>query len=181
MQLVRQITAKNGTKVTIRSAQPDDANGIIETVRSNALERSYVLMEHYSKNTDAEREYIVNFDKGKNLLAVASIGNEIVGCLAALQADNGKRAETSHVLHVGLHLKEAVRGIGIGSQMLDYALAWAVDKNFKKMETTIFTTNKRSLSMFKKAGFEEEGIRRNTIRMGKDFISEVLMGKMLSN
>jgi hypothetical protein len=33
--------------------------------------------------------------------------------------------------------------------------------------------------MFKKAGFIEEGVRQNRIRMGRDFISEVLMGKVL--
>jgi L-amino acid N-acyltransferase YncA len=63
--------------------------------------------------------------------------------------------------------------------MLDYALAWAVVKKFKKMEANIFTTNKRSLSMFKQVGFEEEGVRQNRIRMGRDFINEVLVGKML--
>jgi L-amino acid N-acyltransferase YncA len=179
MQTANTFTTKNGQEVTIRPARPDDASGIIDSVRSHAFERSYVLMEHYSMNTGAEREYITGLDTEKNLLAVASSGDEIVGCLAALQADGGKRPETAHVLRVGLHLKEPFRGIGIGPNMLAYALTWAVEKKFKKAEANIFTTNKRSLTMFKQAGFIEEGVRQNRIRMGRDFISEVLMGKML--
>ena len=101
------------------------------------------------------------------------------GCLAALQADAGLREQTSHILHVGLHLREAYRGLGIGSEMLAYADIWARERGFKKLEASIFTTNKRSLDLFIKAGFVEEGIRRQSVRVGKEYIGEVLMGKVL--
>jgi RimJ/RimL family protein N-acetyltransferase len=179
METIRTFSAKNGTEITIRPAAPDDSCAIIDTVRSNANERSYVLMEQYGKDSAAEREYISSLDTAKNLLIVAAAGNEVVGCLAALQADSGVRAETSHILHIGLHLKEQFRGIGIGARLLDYSVEWAREAGFHKLETNIFTTNQRSLSMFKKAGFAQEGVRQNRIRMGADFISEVLMGKIV--
>jgi len=179
MVTVRKSVMRDGLEIIIRPAAPDDACSIIDTVRSNAMERSYVLMEHYGKDTVAEREYISALDNAKNLLIVAEAGNEVVGCLAGLQADGGMRQETNHILHIGLHLREAFRGLGIGRSLLDYAIEWARGTGFKKLEANIFTTNKRSLSMFKKAGFLEEGVRQNRIRMGTDFISEVLMGKML--
>jgi L-amino acid N-acyltransferase YncA len=179
MQSVSRFLAKNGIEITIRPAQPDDSCQIIDTVRSNAMERSYVLMEHYGKDVESEREYISGLDPRKNLLVVATTGEEVVGCLAALQADAGTRPETSHILNVGLHIREPFRGLGIGPKLLDHVIAWAGEAGFKKLEANIFTTNKRSLSMFKTAGFVEEGVRKNRIRMGRDFISEVLMGKVL--
>jgi len=112
-------------------------------------------------------------------LIVAVAGSEVVGCLAALQADNGMRPETTHLLHLGLHLREAYRGLGIGTHLLDYAIAWAVEKGFKKLEANIFTTNKHSLGMFTKAGFAEEGVRKNRIQVGRELVNEVLMGKVL--
>jgi RimJ/RimL family protein N-acetyltransferase len=166
-------------EITIRPAQTDDSCAIIDTVRSNANERSYVLMEHYGKDVETEREYISDLDGTKNLLIVADAGGEVVGCLAALQADGGRRSETTHLLHLGLHLREAFRGVGIGTHLLDYAVAWAVEKGFKKLEANIFTTNKNSLVMFKKAGFAEEGVRKNRIQVGRELINEVLMGKVL--
>jgi RimJ/RimL family protein N-acetyltransferase len=172
-------TAENGLRITIRPAEPDDSCAIINTVRSNAMERSYVLMEHYGKDPESEREYIVGLDGKKNLLIVAEADSEVVGCLAALQADAGMRPETSHILHIGLHLSEAFRGLGIGRSLLDYSIEWASEMRFKKLEANIFTTNKRSLSMFRKAGFMEEGVRQNRVRIGTEFVSEVLMGKML--
>jgi len=179
MDTQRKFTAKGGLEVTIRPAQADDSCAIIDTVRSNAMERSYVLMEHYGKDVEAEREYISGLDSAKNLLIVAATGEEVVGCLAALQADGGRRPETTHILHVGLHLREAYRGLGIGRYLLDYAINWAVEKGFKKLEANIFTTNKHSLGLFTKAGFAEEGIRKNRIQVGRELINEVLMGKLL--
>ena len=179
MQTIKTFVAKNGSGITIRPAEPDDSCSIIDTVRSNANERSYVLMEQYGKDSASERDYISGLDSTRNLLIVAAAGDEVVGCLAALQADAGMRPETNHILHIGLHLREKFRGLGIGANLLNYSIEWATELGYKKLEANIFTTNQRSLSMFKKAGFIEEGVRQNRIRMGRDFISEVLMGKVL--
>lgn len=179
MQKETSFTAKNGIVIMIRPANPDDSCAILNTVRSNALERSYVLMEQYGKNVDAEKEYISELDPKCNLLIVAENEGVVVGCLAALQADAGMRPETRHVAHIGLHLSEPFRGQGIGPKLLEYATAWAAEAGFKKLEANIFTTNRRSLSLFSNAGFVEEGVRKNSIRMGTNFVNEVLMGKML--
>jgi RimJ/RimL family protein N-acetyltransferase len=179
MQQLRSFTAKNGRDIVIRPAETGDSCSIIDTVRSHALERSYVLMELYGKDDEAALAYVKELDARKNLLLVAAADGEVVGCLAALQADAGTRAETAHILHIGLHLREPFRGLGIGQHLLAHANDWAIETGFKKLEANIFTTNQRSLSLFVKAGFVEEGIRRNRIRMGRDFISEVLMGKVL--
>lgn len=179
METERKFTSKNGKTITIRPATPEDSCAIVDTVRSHANERSYVLMDHYGRDDKTEKAYISGLDSAKNLLIVAAEGEDVVGCLAALQADGGKRPETTHILHMGLHLREAYRGLGIGTQLLDYAIDWAAENRFKKLEANIFTTNKYSLGMFMKAGFVEEGVRKNRIQVGRELIDEVLMGKML--
>lgn len=179
MEQVRTFTASDGMEITIRPARGGDSCGILGTVRSNSIERSYILMEQYGKSAEAEAAYIDGLDRTKNLLAVATAGGEVVGCLAALQADRGTRPETEHILHVGLHLREPFRGRGIGSAMLAYAVDWAADAGYRKLEASIFTANQRSLHLFTKAGFTREGVRQNRIRVGAEFIDEVLMGRVL--
>lgn len=171
--------ARNGEGILLRPAEPADSCEIIDTIRSNAQERSYVLMEQYGKDAVSENEYIHALDRDKNLLLVAATDKEVVGCLAALQSGGGARKETTHVLQVGLHLREAYRGQGIGGRMLEYAIAWAREKGFKKLESSIFTSNKRSLHLFSRAGFTEEGIRKKRICVGRDYIDEYLLGKIL--
>ena len=160
MQEMWKFSAKNGEEIMLRLAVPDDADDIIHTVKSGSIERSYVLMEQYGKNAASEKEYITGLDRQNNLLLVALAGNTVVGSLAGLQADGGQRPQTAHILKIGLHLTEAYRGLGIGSEMLRYATEWSKEHGFKKMETSIFTTNKRSLHLFGRAGFEEECKKR---------------------
>jgi RimJ/RimL family protein N-acetyltransferase len=179
VEQVKIFKAKNGQEITLRPAEIDDSCAIINAVRSTALERSYVLMEHYGRNSESEKEYISGLDRGRNLLVVAVAEADVVGCLAALQADAGRWESTSHILHLGLHLRETYRGLGIGSEMLAYAEAWALQQGFKKLEASIFTGNKRSLHLFNRAGFTEEGVRKVRVRVGNDYLDEVLVGKIL--
>lgn len=179
MQETWKFPAKNGEEIMLRPAVPEDAGDIVHTLKSTSFERSYVLMEQYGKNPASEKEYITGLDRQKNLLLVALAGSTVVGSLAGLQADGGQRPQTAHVLKVGLHLTEAYRGQGIGSEMLKYAVEWAEEHGFKKMEASIFTTNKRSLHLFGRAGFEEECKKRKQFRVGNEFIDEVCMGKLL--
>lgn len=179
MQEVRRFLTKNGEEVTLRAAVPEDAGAILKTIKSTSPERSYVLMEQYGKNADSEKEYILGMDREENLILVAVVKGVVVGSLAALQADEGQNPQTGHILRVGLHLAQAYRGLGIGSEMLGYTTEWARERGFKKMEASIFTTNKRSLHLFSRAGFQEEGTRRKRFWVGNDYIDEVMMGKIL--
>lgn len=179
MEEIQKFPAKSGDAVTLRTAIPDDAGAILKTIKSTSPERSYVLMEQYGKNDESEREYILGMDPEENLLLVAEMSGEVVGSLAALQADEGQNPQTGHILRVGLHLAQAYRGLGIGCRMLMYTIEWAKEHGFKKLEASIFTTNKRSLHLFNRAGFQEEGTRRKRFWVGNDYIDEVLMGKIL--
>lgn len=179
MQEVQTFPAKNNEEITLRPAVPKDSGEIIKTLRSTSPERSYVLMEQYGKDSEAESEYIGKMDPKKNLFLVAVARDEVVGSLAALQADGGHRPETAHVLNIGLHLVESFRGLGIGSRMLDYTIEWAREHGFKKLEASIFTTNKRSLNLFRKAGFMEECMKLKKFRIGRDYIDEACVGKWL--
>ncbi|MGD0885047.1 MAG: GNAT family protein [Thermodesulfovibrionales bacterium] len=174
----QKFLAKNGEEVTLRPAAPDDATEIINTLRSASQERSYVLMEQYGKAVESEKDYINKMDHQNNLLLVAVVSGTVVGCLAAFQADEGHRQQTAHIVQIGLHLKKTYRGLGIGSEMLQYTIAWTKEHGFKKLEASIFTMNKRSLNLFLHAGFTEEGIRRKRFRLGSDYFDEVCMGRL---
>jgi RimJ/RimL family protein N-acetyltransferase len=179
MEQVKTFKAKNGEEIILRTGEVVDSCGILDTIRSTALERSYILMDHYGKKIESEEQYISGLDRSKNLLMVAVAGDNVVGCLAALQADAGRWESTAHLLHVGLHLRESYRGLGIGSEMLAYAEAWALERGFKKLEASIFTGNKRSLRLFNRAGFAEEGVRKIRVKVDNNYLDEVLVGKIL--
>jgi len=176
---VLKFVAGNGEKIVLRQAGCEDAEGIISVIKTNAPDRSYVLMELYGTKPDSVKKYICSMDFDKNLLLVAIANKTVVGALSGIQMDGGKRPETSHILNIGLHIVTEYRGLGIGAQMLMFAIDWAKRHGFKKLEANIFTTNKRSLHVFERTGFAEEGTRQKRIRIGKQYIDEVLVGKVL--
>jgi RimJ/RimL family protein N-acetyltransferase len=176
---VLKFIANGGETITLRLAGCDDAEEIISVIKTNAPDRSYVLMEHYGTKPDSIKKYICSMDFNKNLLLVAVTDSKVIGALSGIQMDGGTRPQTAHILNIGLHISSAYRGLGIGSQMLSYATDWARKRGFKKLEADIFTTNKRSLHLFTRAGFTEEGTRQKRIRIGKQYIDEVLLGKIL--
>jgi len=165
------------TKVTLRPARPDDAAAIIAAVRSSAEERSYVLMEIYGKDAAAQRAYIEGLDRERNLFLVATVDDAIIGLLALL--DTNLCGEKGSGLAAGVHIVRDWRGRGIGSAMLRYALRWAKSRRYHRLEADIFTTNKRSLHLFRKAGFREEPCRTRTVQAGARQISEVVLVKPL--
>lgn len=176
---VLKFIAKNGEMVVLRLAGCPDAEDIISVIKTNAPDRSYVLMEHYGTKPESVKNYICNMNFDRNLLIVAVAGNTAIGALSAIQMDGGRRPETAHIVNIGIHISPEYRGLGIGSRMLDYAGEWAKGHGFKKLEANIFTTNRRSLHLFERAGFVEEGMRQKRIRIGQQYIDEVLIGKIL--
>ncbi len=179
METIRKFSAGNGMEITLRPASPDDSTGIIKTLKSPAPERSYVLTEQVGNSVQSERTYLTSLNTEKNLLLVATADSEVIGTLAALQANEGRRPESSNAAHIGLHIREAYRGLGIGSRMLEYSIEWAHEHGFKMLDACIFTANMVSLNVFKKAGFTEECGKSRKIRFGKECIAEVYIVKCL--
>lgn len=179
METEIKFICQNGQEVTLRPAVPEDACQIIETINSVAMERSYILTDQFKKTEQDEREYIVGLDTDKNLLLVAQVDGRVVGGLGAHQASGGRHFKTAHVCEIGLHLIKPYREQGIGSKMLEYAIEWAKTHGYKKLDACIFTSNKRSLNLFRKFGFAVEGKRAKQFRIGNEYIDEVIMGKIV--
>jgi len=68
-------------------------------IKTNAPDRSYVLMEHYGTKSDSVKKYICSMDFEKNLLLVAVTERAVVGALSGIQMDaaRGPRRHTSSI------------------------------------------------------------------------------------
>ena len=102
---------------------------------------------------------------------------QIVGILALL--DTLLCSTPMPALSVGVHVVRDWRSHGIGSAMLRYAVRWAKEHDYRRLETDIFTTNERSLHLFNKAGFREDACRRRSIQVGARQINEIILAKSL--
>jgi RimJ/RimL family protein N-acetyltransferase len=176
MREVLKYALSDATKVTLRPARPEDAAAIIAAVRSSSQERSYVLMEIYGRSAEQQRQFLERLDRARNLFLVATVGEAVVGILALIDAP--LCGEPASSLAVGVHLVREWRGRGIGSAMLRYGVRWAKEHGYRRIEADLFTTNKRSFRIFRKAGFREDSCKVR-VQAGAQQIRESILTRTL--
>jgi RimJ/RimL family protein N-acetyltransferase len=83
-----------------------------------------------------------------------------------------------HVGRLGMALLPAYRGCGLGEQLLGKAMAAGWAYGFKRIQLEAFATNARAIALYRKAGFVEEGLRRQALLIDGVYIDEILMARL---
>lgn len=68
--------------------------------------------------------------------------------------------------------------MGVGGQLLQAVLAWANHEAIKRIELTVVSENEAALALYKKIGFEVEGVKRRSLLMDGEYYDEYYMGKL---
>lgn len=129
-------------------------------------------------SVDDERDRLETFGgHPRAILLVAERGKELVGELT-LRAISSRRA-VAHVATLGMSVRLDVRGQGVGRALLDAALEWAPTAGLTRVELYVYVRNLPAIALYEKAGFQQEGRRRNFIREGNVFLDDLVMAKLL--
>ncbi|MFE6138368.1 GNAT family N-acetyltransferase [Bacillus sp. NPDC057893] len=172
---------KNGLDYTIRSATFQDADqlseirvqidGETENMDREAGE-GFIDTEGFQKiiKTDSE--------KMKNLFLVAEVHNRIVG-FSRCEGSDLKRL--SHKVEFGVCILKEFWGYGIGENLLQESINWTDANEVKKIALQVLETNEKAIQLYKKLGFEVEGVLKNDKRLsdGK-YYNTVVMGRVNS-
>ncbi|MDR4346889.1 GNAT family N-acetyltransferase, partial [Bacillus anthracis] len=69
---------------------------------------------------------------------------------------------------------------GIGKSLLGQSIHWADENEIKKISLQVLETNEKAIQLYKKLGFEVEGILKNDKRLsdGK-YYNTVVMGRCI--
>jgi len=93
---------------------------------------------------------------GGDALYVLEDGEEIVGALGAHESSPGVR-------YLGMWVLPALRGRG-GGRMLMEAVIAGRSPDVHKFELEVWPENEAAIGLYRKFGFEEEGLRRDHYR-----------------
>jgi RimJ/RimL family protein N-acetyltransferase len=103
---------------------------------------------------------------------VAEADGEVVGNVL-ISVDRG--VATEHIGVLSITIAKDWRDVGIGTELVETAQRWAVDRGLRKVSLGVFPDNERAIAVYEKRGFVREGMRRMQYRSGDDFRDEVLM------
>jgi L-phenylalanine/L-methionine N-acetyltransferase len=164
-------------KLTIRRAVPDDAAGYCalmgdEVVFPGTLQLPYPTETHW-------RERISGKATEGDIQLVAVKGSEIVGSAGVIGHTQMRRR---HACVLGISVIGHAQGKGVGSALMkaliDYADNWTT---FLRIELTVYSDNLNAIALYKKFGFEQEGVLRNYSLRNGCFVDVVSMARFNKN
>lgn len=170
----RNIRAKDGREVLIRSVRWEDLDGLVEFINS-LVEGDADILRSSKVTRSEEAEWL-----GKRLARVAN--GELIDAVAEVEgvvvanSEVEKRSDLmSHVGYLGIGVKSDYRGIGIGTQVMKVLIEESRKAGLKVLVLDHFETNKTARRLYEKMGFRETGRTPKGIYKNGNYIDVVRM------
>jgi len=150
---------------------------MIDLWNSVGSEGKYLLTERVS---DFQRRWFAQTIKRKiGLWVVSEVDGRIVGTCNLIPRGLGSVNKSRHVLTSGIAVLKGYRGIGIGNALMDYVISWAEARDYEKISLSVFSTNTAAINLYRKFGFEVEGVKKKEFKIEGKYVDEICMGKFL--
>jgi ribosomal protein S18 acetylase RimI-like enzyme len=169
------------------------SKGLIYTIQSATARESEALsylraqIDGETENMDREKgeafmnacdfEQLIHSDaaSSSNLFLIAIVKERIVG-YSRCEGINLKRFH--HKVEFGVGVLKDFWGYGIGKNLLIESISWADSIGIKKMTLNVLETNQKAIDLYKRYGFEVEGIlKKDRYLSDGKFYSTVVMGR----
>jgi len=172
--------------VVIREGRVEDAAEMIAMMQELCEEPGIGIPlgpGEFQNTVEEEKEWIrwrLDTENCLLLVAVATQDDgeeEIVGML---DCTGGKRRAALHETVLGIVVKKVWRDRGVGTALMERALAWARESGVvKRVQLEVFTNNERAIHVYEKVGFVTEGVRRRALWKDREWVDSVVMGALL--
>lgn len=165
---------------TIRKIVLTDVNKLLEFVFQLDNESDYLLYEPderktYLNITKNLFTRIINNKKSAIFIAEDDKLN-IVGFICG-EVSNLKRI--SHVMRVNIGVLKKYRRVGVAKKLAEALILYATNLGISRAEVTVIKNNQISLDLCKMFGFEIEGIKKSSLKIGDKYYDEYCLAKIL--
>ncbi|WP_096434757.1 GNAT family N-acetyltransferase [Alteribacter populi] len=164
-------TAKDGTEVTLRPAQKDDAFDIITNVEKIIQKGRYIQKERV-RTIDEEQTFIQEMIDKNNMYTVVDIDGRVFGIARLIRGDLKMKR---HTALFRTWLTDDAQGKGLGKKLMEYTLEWARHNGLYKICLTVFSQNTVAKQLYEKYGFVTEGIQKEQVYVDGEYDDEVFM------
>jgi RimJ/RimL family protein N-acetyltransferase len=166
-------------KTEIREIHEGDAEAFLDLLTKIDAETEFMLFEAGERATTVvqQRERIKSVRSSENeTILVASRARQLVGYLVAI---GGGPRRIRHRAYVVVGVLQAFTGRQIGTQLFTGLEGWARLHGIERLELTVRTDNERGTRLYRKMGFEIEGLKRRSLKVKGAYVNEYHMAKIL--
>src|SRR5262245_59526991 len=163
----------------IREIKADDAENLLSLCRQLDEESRFMMLEPGERTTTVEeqRQRILDvLSTDHQVIFVAEEDRSLVGYLAAM---GGRYTRNRHQAYIVVGLLERFTSKGIGTAFFEKLENWAREHHIHRLELTVMVHNLRGVGLYKKMGFEIEGIKRASLLVDGAYVDEYYMGKLI--
>ncbi|WP_342575733.1 GNAT family N-acetyltransferase [Solibacillus sp. FSL K6-1781] len=169
---------KIGEKSIVRKANESDTSQIL-AVMKDAEQSGFMLFAPDERNmAPAALSKLINSinQTPTSGFFIAEHQDEILGYLL-LKAETLSRTSHRAQIAVGVHSKS--RGKGVGTALFAHMVQWAKQVQLHRLELTVIEHNEQAVHLYKKMGFEVEGVKSNSLLIDGQYVNELYMAKLL--
>ena len=149
----------NGHKLTLRSAEKEDAKILLPYLKRVCGETRFLLREadECKDMTIEQEEAFISSrrDNNRACLILAELDGEYIGN-ASFDVAGGSR-RNAHRANIGIALYMDYTGMGIGKTLFALILEIIEECGFESAELTVVEGNNRAIHMYESFGFKETG------------------------
>ncbi len=103
-------------------------------------------------------------------------GDKVVGWCDVFPEENPRQ---NHRGGLGMGILPEFRGQGIGSQLLQKVIEHAKNFGLEKIELNVYSSNVSAIGLYKKFGFDQEGLIKKYRKLDGQYFDCLAMGKFL--
>ena len=172
----RHTALKNGTTVLIRQAELEDAEKLLHCIKTYIPQSDYIpkLEREITLTVEQEKEWINTLLLNDNsLLLVAEHDGQIIG---NIDLTGNRRKMMEHTAVIGMGMVTAYRNSGLGTALLAATIEWAQNNPILELIwLQVFTENQPGIALYRKMGFEENGIIKNFFKQENKYFDNLTM------
>ena len=158
--------------LTIRAVRADDCMDLYEMLSCPGVVRNTLQIPHVS--LDKREEWLSSLTPDDYML-VAEVDGRVVGNIDITRRKN----RLAHVANLGMAVHDDYQDKGIGTALMEAVLDMADNwLNIKRVELDVYTDNLRAVHLYKKFGFEIEGVRRSLAFRDGEFVDAYHMARV---
>ena len=174
--MTKEVVLKDGRTMTIRRAEPHDAEEIISFAEIIAAETDNLTFGpgEFGIQADDERAFIKDTNsKDNSAFFVGVVDGAISGMAIFL---GGKRPRIRHAGDLSISVRRSCWGVGAGEALMKELLAWAKATGIvTKVNLDVRTDNEGAIRLYRKLGFTDCGLDRRAMNVGGRYFDCLLM------
>ncbi len=165
--------------MNIREIHIDDAAALHELNLCLDVESAFMMLEPGERTTSVEqtRDRIAGWQSADNqVMFVLASEEALAGYIVCMGGPYKRNRQTASIV---MGLRAAYCRQGHGTRLMHTAEAWAREHAIHRLQLTVMAHNEAAIGLYRKCGFDVEGVLRDRLRVAGAFVDELAMAKIL--